>query len=471
MTKAFTFIDSNARRLAYAGDLAKGLWPGSLLMWMITGWFALYIIRPWEVLFPSLAPWHVERIYCVSVLAFIGISGRLRADLSRQSWTFGLLLLAMTLSAFGGIAYYASQDAIYGLLVHGAMYVVMISVVRKPRDLLCIAASYIAIMAAYLGKAQWEYFVHGRHDFSQGVPRLIGIDNTYRHYNSVAASAILTLPFLHLLWTMRGDLSHTYSKPARRRMAIYLVGYGALALTSVLLTNSRGGILGLAIFFLISCFTGRTLFRALKVLALSGPILIMTWLLAVPETQQQRLRTLWSDSGNASAHGSVELRKQAALDGLKMFFENPVSGVGIGNFKRYRVLRGDASNLEAHNVFVHILGESGLVGGIAFCLFVGCMWSNFRQTRKLASEHPGPETDFLKKLALAGRNSLLLLMYFGLLGSNLDRFNWFWLAGIGVAGVQMARKAALRAFDESDWQISETTPSEWGFEVEHAPPT
>ena len=357
----------------------------------------------------------------------------------------------MILSAFTGIAYYMSMQGIYNSLVHVAMYVAMISVIRKPRDLLCIATMYVVIMAFYLSKAQWEYFVYGRHDHTQGVARLIGIDKTYRHYNSVAASALLTLPFLHLLWSLRAGIGRRYSSIGRQRLRLVLLAYGFLAVTSVLLTNSRGGMLGLVVFFFLACVTGKSARRAIQTLFVAGLLLAPIVLFALPKTQAERFNSLWSSSANTSAKGSLELRKEAVRDGLKIFLENPVSGVGVGNFKRYRVKRGDASDLEAHNVYVQVLGEMGLVGGVAFAWFVTCTWKNFRRLRRIAEQLPAAESEFMEKLALAGRNSLVLLMYFGLLGSNLDRFNWFWLAGIGVAGVRLGRRAlaAAPAPDES----------------------
>jgi len=431
-------------------DLAKGLWPQSLLFWLIFGWFALYIIRPWEVLFPWLSVIRIERTYCLLALVAIAASGRLRFDLSRQSIALVMLLSAMLLSAFTGIAFHRSLQGIYGVLVHVAMYIAMLSVIRRPRDLLCIATMYLVIMAMYLGKSQWEYFIHGRHEYTQGVPRLVGIDLTYRHYNSVAASALLTLPFLQLLWSLRADIGRAYSAAGRKRLNLALIGFGFFAVTSVLLTNSRGGMLGLIVFFVLACVTGKTAMRALRTLCTAGLIAASIAVFALPQTQRERLNTLWHGSANSSAQGSIELRKQAFRDGIKMFLENPITGVGLGNFKRYRAQRGDLSGIEAHNVYVHVLGETGLVGGVAFAMFVGCILRNFRRINRLVSTSLTSEAEFLKNLALAGRNSLLLLMYFGLLGSNLDRFNWFWLAGIGVAGVTMARRSVAMAAEEMD---------------------
>jgi O-antigen ligase len=224
-----------------------------------------------------------------------------------------------------------------------------------------------------------------------------------------------------------------------------------LAVTSVLLTNSRGGMIGLILAFFLSSVTGKSLRRAIQGLLFAGILLVPVVLFVVPETQKTRFESLWDDSINSSAQGSLEVRKLAAEDGWRIFTEHPITGVGLENFKRYRRLRGDASDLEAHNIYIQALGEMGILGGAAFILVVYHTWRGFQSIKRLADDSPSVESEFLRKLALAGRNSLLLLIYFGLLGSNLDRFNWFWLAGISVAGVAMARQAAADA-DEIEWR-------------------
>src|SRR5690606_26636911 len=144
-----------------------------------------------------------------------------------------------------------------------------------------------------------------------------------------------------------------------------------------------------------------------------------------------------------SAQGSLELRKEAAIDGLRIFAENPVSGVGPGNFKLYRRLRGDASTLEAHNVYIHVLGELGAIGGAAVLAILGGTCLKFGNIRRLSKNTVTGEGRFLQALALAGTNSLILLAYTGMTGSNFSRFNWYWLAGLGVSGLTICRDGFL----------------------------
>src|SRR3546814_16694190 len=70
------------------------------------------------------------------------------------------------------------------------------------------------------------------------------------------------------------------------------------------------------------------------------------------------------DAGESSAYGRIE----SWYDGIQMFLANPVFGVGVGNFT-------DHTWLTAHNSFVLVLAETGIVGYTVWLAMVGyCFW-------------------------------------------------------------------------------------------------
>ena len=79
-------------------------------------------------------------------------------------------------------------------------------------------------------------------------------------------------------------------------------------------------------------------------------------------------------------------RLETAVAGLRMFAEQPVGGVGIGqyayNYKAYQLTdlfeRFRAGRSIANNVYVELLAETGVVGTLLFALFV---WRIFRAAR------------------------------------------------------------------------------------------
>jgi len=85
---------------------------------------------------------------------------------------------------------------IYIVLTLAVCYLALVSSVRNSFQLVFVIGMYIGFMELYLAKALWEYFVHGRHEYTMDVTRLIGIENTYGGPNALACSIVLSLPFL-----------------------------------------------------------------------------------------------------------------------------------------------------------------------------------------------------------------------------------------------------------------------------------
>jgi putative inorganic carbon (hco3(-)) transporter len=146
-------------------------------------------------------------------------------------------------------------------------------------------------------------------------------------------------------------------------MAVYLGSRGGLmglrklfwlAVTGVLvygiyLTNSRGTLLAFVLILGIYVWKTRGIFLAgiLGVGALSVMMMLPS-----------RLQEM--DVSEASAAGRVE----SWYEGLQMFISSPVFGIGADGYS-------DLHNLTAHNSFVLVLAETGIVGFTLWLAFVG----------------------------------------------------------------------------------------------------
>ena len=97
----------------------------------------------------------------------------------------------------------------------------------------------------------------GFQSFGQGsMTRLIGIERTFGHPNSVAESIVVSLPMVLFLYRVRRQFTATWSKGLQVRFRWGLLGYTALALSSLVFTNSRAGIVGLVVFAGIAALQG-----------------------------------------------------------------------------------------------------------------------------------------------------------------------------------------------------------------------
>ena len=164
-------------------------WPTSLAVWMVAAYVVLFLIRPWEVLIPSLQALPVERIYAIAMLVVVLLTGR---GIPRSTQSLTVLLFAAAVG-FSTVAAWKSEYAwpeLYRYATVVVTYFVMVAACRRMSDLNWLIMTYVATMGVYLGKSLWEYFIHNRHLFAQDVSRLVGIENTYGEPNSLAMSAV-----------------------------------------------------------------------------------------------------------------------------------------------------------------------------------------------------------------------------------------------------------------------------------------
>jgi hypothetical protein len=77
---------------------------------------------------------------------------------------------------------------------------------------------------------------------------------------------------------------------------------------------------------------------------------------------------------------------------------------------------------------------------------------NCRRTNRITKLHTQPTQEMLAELATACRNGVLLLLFFGLFGHNMYRFNWLWLAAIALLCAEFSNSARAGGKEQ------ETTP-------------
>ncbi len=158
--------------------------------------------------------------------------------------------------------------------------------------------------------------------------------------------------------------------PVARRFAAFAA---VAALAAFFGTFSRGGLISLAVVVLAGCLyagRGRPAFLALiVVVAIVGAVFVST-----------------DTSGTVSRITSTSTSGRSDIwkIGLRMVRANPVVGVGSGNYQivepQYlntepgQILRGDlivTTPLPAHNIYLHILAEMGIIGLALFLTVLG----------------------------------------------------------------------------------------------------
>lgn len=153
----------------------------------------------------------------------------------------------------------------------------------------------------------------------------------------------------------------------------WLAVTAAIAVASLLLSGSRGGLLALAAEIVIAVALGmrgrsNVLRRSLGT-AVAATVLAATLLFAWvdPGWVSKRL-ALVADVGGPAWTELADFRKSMAVDSLRMWRDHPLLGVGLGNFEtaypRYQSFPSEMWMDYAHDDYVEALAETGLVGGI-----------------------------------------------------------------------------------------------------------
>jgi O-antigen ligase len=153
-----------------------------------------------------------------------------------------------------------------------------------------------------------------------------------------------------------------------------------LALASLLLSGSRGGLLALSAEIAIAtCALRRGGARTgqIRRLAMAAAITILAGVMLFAYVdpgwvaKKMGLAT-YIDSDWADRAGS---RKTMALDALRMWRDHPLLGVGLGDFEtaypRYQSFPGELWIDHAHNDYAEAVAETGLGGALLILLALG----------------------------------------------------------------------------------------------------
>jgi O-antigen ligase len=306
----------------------------------------------------------------------------------------------------------------YGL--DALLFVIVFEAVRTPAHVKGLLAALVAggaVAAAYgIIAAPNVASVASSPTAAADLDRLRG---TIADPNQLAAVLVVAL-------VLAATLAAITRSPARRMV---LIGAGGIALLSIFLTASRGGVVGLV----AALLTGICLARGHRAAAVG-------WALAVVAASVvyvglfdpgvvQRYST--ADGGN----GRTDIWKV----GWRMVEAHPVRGVGAGNFRdssvHYVLVQPGAiadSDIIidephfAHNVYLEVLAELGAVGLALFLALVGAaIGTGVQAARRFARAGDG-SMELLSRAVVVALVALLAMDFF--LSDQFSKQLWLLLA-------------------------------------------
>lgn len=171
--------------------------------------------------------------------------------------------------------------------------------------------------------------------------------------NYFATSAVVCLPFAFFM-ALNAD---------KRWKRMLCMGCLPISLLAIALTGSRGGLLALVVAFGLVIWFSPHRVRNL----ILACVVIIPFLIFAPVSPIQRL----INPSKSDVH-TEETRLITWQAGIEMFKAHPLTGVGLGNFKKLAIFyeTGPKAIYIAHNTYIGLVAELGFAGPILFLIIV-----------------------------------------------------------------------------------------------------
>jgi O-antigen ligase len=336
-------------------------------LWMLA-FTTLLFFRPQDH-FPALRALHLAELTAIAGLAAMAVrrmaSGqtitKVNAEVVGVLALGAVIVLTIPFSFWPGGSLTLFSDIYVKIIL---IFALMMSTLTTPKRLwqmtwiMVIASGYIAL--------------RGVIDYSRGVnlvegDRLRGaVGGMFENPNDLA---------LNLVTFMAPALFFAF-QDTRLTRRIVALGIAGIMLAAIICTKSRSGFIGLAAmtvvvgYYLLRDRPG-TIFAIIFAGLLTLP--------AMPQSFWDRMGTI--ADAEAEQTGSRAQRLQLFTQGIQVFANNPLTGVGAGQFQNYDGPEMIERWRVTHNVWLQVAADLGLFGLFAFAFLV---WRAF--TASLAAQ-------------------------------------------------------------------------------------
>lgn len=328
-------------------------------------------LRPQDLI-PPLEALHLAELSAMAGLIAL-ITGRLarRQTLTRMTPEFaGVLALGAVILAtapfsiwFGGAVSVFTDLYLKVALV----YLLAVNVIVSPKRverltwLLVLAIGYIGFRAVL-------DYVRGVNLIARGSRVQGAVGGLMQNPNDLALHMVVFMPLAAFVALRSGP-------PIKRLIA---AGAAFAMMGAVVASGSRGGFIGLMVMLLVLAVFAA---RQRPAMVFAGALVVLCALPILPSSYWRRVSSITDPSKDD--YQSSEARKRLFGEAFDAFVENPITGVGAGQFKDYKPEKRVEAWHETHNIWLQVASELGIFGLGVFTFLMVRAFSGVWQTRRL----------------------------------------------------------------------------------------
>jgi len=354
------------------------------------------LIRPHEFSYET-SKYIVIKVFAILAFLFTLTSLRPITILPQHYMLLGftpLIMISAFLNGWGMGGIEEAQKFFVASIIPFFLYSSLITSISRQKLLMyvSIAAALIMVYNGYIQQQSFDgTFGYGLGDsFSVGRSEMrITYLGFFGDPNDLGMFLVMNIAFLAYFYSEKGALNKVIMP-----LIFALLCYG------VWMTGSRGTLLGV-----IGVICSYYMIKK------AGARLILFAIIMAPIVATLLAKFGGMSSSESSANGRLE----AWYSGILMLLNNPIFGVGKGNFM-------DHHELVAHNSYIHVAGEMGIPG---YSLWAGVIILSMLASYKVIKEFanlPGDDVSDESKIAYAAEVKINQALFFSMLGFMITAF-------------------------------------------------
>lgn len=318
------------------------------------------------------------------------------------------------------ILMFCTGQLIFGILVHGdiganamrslisfTLFYFCITLLVNTEDKLRKVFIVCVVGMAWSSIYMFKEYIQFRNVFNGFRPRGSFGDS---NYYSIASLIVIPMGFA-LIQSVQTKMKY-----------IYIV-FTIMIIGGLLVGQSRGGLIGFCLLGFIYWLNSKKMIKSMfKIILMAGLVALF-----LPDNFWIRIQKMSVKNTTEVSGDDLSNKRRVELPraGYIMFLDNPILGVGPGNYKKQSIiynpmLRDIGGPGIAHNTYIEILAEMGLGGAL---LFISIVLITLKNLRKVANFHE--EKEFLYQAPLALKAGIFCYLFSAVfLSAQYSKYFW-----------------------------------------------